>query len=208
MESLMEQSKTSEEYKDETYNIPIWFVLGFITFGISDFALLFQLSKDIKRQYKNMASVSIFAVIYLMAKIADFTLSYWTTEILDELILWIGRITFSVGFGMSLERAFKSRGGRDCYTLRYVLLGAFTIVSLPVIAAADMNEYNSCKSDSHISELLVAYIFGPILVLLILLILYCILCVLLPDNAWKVLEVVKFIVFNGMEAVGYEGIKH
>ena len=208
MVSLTVQSELSEEYTGESYNIPIWFVLGFLTFGVSDFALLFKLSRDIKKQYKNMAGAAMFAVIYLAAKIADFTLSYWVPGILDELILWIGRIVFSVGFGLCLENAFKSRGSRGCYTLRYVLLGAFTIVSLPVIAAADMNEYNSCKSDSHISELLVVYIFGPILVLLILLILYCILCVLLPDNAWKVLEVVKFIVFNGMEAVGYEGIKH
>ena len=181
----------------QPYNIWLWFILGFVTFGISDFILAFKISKDIDNESERKTSLVVFVGIWIAAKVFDIIFSTGFDSILDMVVLHAGRIAFGTALGIYIEKLFKNNGIQRSSTIKYVLLSIFTGISLPVIGATDINEYMEGRSNPSSTAIILIYIFGPIALLIVGLFLFGFIGgFLMPNVVTAVLDTISGIIYN------------
>ena len=120
----------------QPYRIWLWLLLSYVTCGISDIILMFKIKDDladitgsVRNSDKN---ITIVTVIQLICRITMFPLLF---------LGGLPRTLYAAIIGTSIQDAFDSLGERKNYALEYMGLAAYTIVPLPVLAAADINYY-------------------------------------------------------------------
>lgn len=181
----------------QPYNIWLWFILGFATFGISDFILAFKISKDIDNESERKTSLVVFIVIWIAANVFDRIFSTGSDSILDMVVLHAGRIAFGTALGIYIEKLFKNNGIQRSSTIKYVLLSIFTGISLPVIGAIDMNEYMEGRSNPSSTTMILVYIFGPIALILIGAFLFGFIGnLLMPNVVTAVMDTISGMIYN------------
>lgn len=181
----------------QPYNIWLWFILGFATFGISDFILAFKISKDIDNESERKTSLVVFIVIWIAANVFDRIFSTGSDSILDMVVLHTGRIAFGTALGIYIEKLFRNNGIQRSSTIKYVLLSIFTGISLPVIGAIDMNEYMEGRSNPSSIVMILVYIFGPITLIMIGAFLFGFIgSLLMPNVVTAVMDTISGMIYN------------
>lgn len=135
----------------QPYRIWLWLLLSYATCGVSDIILMFKIRSDltdITGSVRNSGTnITIVTVIWLICRVTLFPLLF---------IGLVPRVAYAVVIGTSIQDAFDSLGERKNYVLEYMGLAAYSIIPLPVLAAADINYYAGYGKGS--SKIVIGYI--------------------------------------------------
>ena len=146
----------------QPYRIWLWLLLSYVTCGVSDIILMFKIRRDLTDITGSVRSsdtnITIVTVIWLICRVTLFI----------PLMVFgsLPRVAYAGVLGTSIQDAFDSLGERKNYALKYMGLAAYTIIPLPVLAAADINHYAGYGKGSN------KIVLGYILVSAVLFLLY------------------------------------
>lgn len=149
----------------QPYRIWLWLLLSYVTCGVSDIILMFKIRRDLTDITGSVRSsdtnITIVTVIWLICRVTLFI----------PLMVFgsLPRVAYAGVLGTSIQDAFDSLGERKNYALKYMGLAAYTIIPLPVLAAADINHYAGYGKGSN------KIVLGYILVSAALFLLYIVL---------------------------------
>ena len=149
----------------QPYRIWLWLLLSYVTCGVSDIILMFKIRRDLTDITGSVRSsdtnITIVTVIWLICRVTLFI----------PLMVFgsLPRVAYAGVLGTSIQDAFDSLGERKNYALKYMGLAAYTIIPLPILAAADINHYAGYGKGSN------KIVLGYILVSAALFLLYIVL---------------------------------